>query len=179
MSSICSRSKRVVDSLISDFEAEYGEFDVVEKTWPHSPSTCREFVARYEDTTLGGAGVWVTDDAGDVLLVRNEGDDGWTDPGGSVEVGESYEDAAIREVREETGIECELTGLREVHAMEHRNAETDDAVVFEAIAIFDGDCVDGEARPREGEIAEVDWFSRPPETVLYEEVRTRPYPERD
>ena len=179
MPSICDRSKRVVDSLISDFEAEYGEFDVVEKTWNHSPTACQEIVDRFEAATLGGAGVWVTDDAGDVLLVRNEGDDGWTDPGGSVEVGETYEDAAIREVREETGIECELTGLCEVHVIEHRNTETDEPVVFEAIVIFDGDYVDGEPRPREGEIAEVDWFSRPPETVGYDEVRTRPYPARD
>ncbi|WP_200840350.1 hypothetical protein [Natrialba sp. INN-245] len=57
MSSRCERSNRVVDSLISDFDAEYGEFEVVEKTWTHSSTTCQKFVARYEDTVLGGAGV--------------------------------------------------------------------------------------------------------------------------
>ncbi|MEY7848234.1 NUDIX hydrolase [Natrarchaeobius sp. A-rgal3] len=179
MSSRCERSKRVVYSLISDLEAEYGEFEVLEKTWHQPPARCQRLVDQFEDAALGGAGVWLTNDAGDVLLVQNVGDEGWSDPGGSVEVGEPYEDAAIREVREETGIECELTGLREVHVVEHRNTETDEPVAFEAIAIFHGEYVEGEPRPREGEIADVDWFSRPPETVLYEEVRTRPYPGRD
>ena len=45
---------------------------------------------------------------GAILMVRHEHDDGrayWTLPGGLVEQGESLEAAALREVREEVGLE--------------------------------------------------------------------------
>ena len=35
----------------------------------------------------------------------------WAVPGGAIDLGESMVQAAVRETREETGIECEITGL--------------------------------------------------------------------
>lgn len=174
--SVSERSETAVHSSLQRFEKKYNGFEIVKKTWEHPPDQYRRIVERFEHETLGGAGVWLTNDAGEVLLVRNEGDTGWSDPGGKREVGETYEATARREVREETGLECELTGLCEVHIIQNQNAEAERAVVFEIIAIFQGKQVGGNLRPREGEIAEVGWFTTPPQEVLYREVKERPYP---
>lgn len=56
----------------------------------------------------GGVGVVVVNDDGAVLLVENDWSDGYLPPGGGVEPGEHPEEAAVREVREETGVEVEL-----------------------------------------------------------------------
>jgi 8-oxo-dGTP diphosphatase len=45
---------------------------------------------------------------GRVLLVHRPQYDDWTFPKGKAEDGESYEDCALREVHEETGLRCEL-----------------------------------------------------------------------
>ncbi|PFN05219.1 MULTISPECIES: NUDIX hydrolase [Bacillus cereus group] len=54
------------------------------------------------------AGVVVVNDEGKILLIRGPCR-GWEQPGGQVEEGESIQDAAIREVKEETGIDIHVT----------------------------------------------------------------------
>lgn len=54
---------------------------------------------------------------GEVLLIRRgtpprQGE--WSLPGGRIEPGERTVDAALRELREETGVEAEITGLLDV-----------------------------------------------------------------
>jgi ADP-ribose pyrophosphatase YjhB (NUDIX family) len=53
----------------------------------------------------------VTDGEGRVLLQRRRDSGLWALPGGGMEMGESLPGAAVREVREETGLEVEITGL--------------------------------------------------------------------
>lgn len=70
----------------------------------------------YPDRPYVGVGVIVfKDDA--VLLVERQGPDGedvWSLPGGAQELGETVEEAAHRELREEAGIRIELFGLIDV-----------------------------------------------------------------
>ncbi|MBB2479659.1 NUDIX domain-containing protein [Bacillus sp. APMAM] len=54
------------------------------------------------------AGAVVIDDEGKLLLIRGPRR-GWEQPGGQVELGESIEEAVKREVKEETGIDIEVT----------------------------------------------------------------------
>lgn len=65
---------------------------------------------------------------GKVLLTRREDFEVWCLPGGSVEDGESLAEGAIREAKEETGLDVELTrlvgvysrlggGMRDTHAV--------------------------------------------------------------
>ncbi len=49
-------------------------------------------------------------DQGLVLIERQNPPHGWAMPGGFVEYGESLEEAAVREAKEETGLEVKLLG---------------------------------------------------------------------
>jgi ADP-ribose pyrophosphatase YjhB (NUDIX family) len=54
--------------------------------------------------------------AGQILLIRRSDNGNWAVPGGAVDLGESVAAAAIRETREESGIECEITGLSGIYS---------------------------------------------------------------
>lgn len=55
--------------------------------------------------------VVVTNGASEVLLIRRSDNDNWAVPGGAVDLGESVAQAAVRETKEESGIDCQITGL--------------------------------------------------------------------
>ncbi len=59
--------------------------------------------------------VAVSNDLGELLLIRRTDNDNWALPGGGVDIGESVPQAAVRETREESGIECEITGLSGIY----------------------------------------------------------------
>ena len=54
--------------------------------------------------------------SGVVLVERRNPPHGWALPGGFVDYGETCECAAVREMREETGLDVELTGLLGVYS---------------------------------------------------------------
>jgi ADP-ribose pyrophosphatase YjhB (NUDIX family) len=55
--------------------------------------------------------VVVVNDTGEILMIRRTDNDNWAVPGGAIDLGESVAQAAVRETREESGIECEITGI--------------------------------------------------------------------
>jgi ADP-ribose pyrophosphatase YjhB (NUDIX family) len=59
--------------------------------------------------------VAVANGAGEILLIRRSDNDNWALPGGAVDLGESLSQAAVRETLEESGIECEVTGLSGIY----------------------------------------------------------------
>ena len=63
------------------------------------------------------AGGVVLDPEGRVVLVHRPRYDDWTLPKGKLDRGESFEDAALREVEEETGLRCRL--VRELPSSEY------------------------------------------------------------
>ena len=52
----------------------------------------------------------VSNDKGEILLI-NSPRRGWEYPGGMVEPGETFQDALIREINEEAGVDVEITGF--------------------------------------------------------------------
>lgn len=78
------------------------------------------------------AGVLFRDEEGRVLLVKPTYKDGWDLPGGYVEIGESPKQAAVREVKEELGVEWPVGRLLVVDWAPH--PDEGDKLLF----IFDG-----------------------------------------
>jgi ADP-ribose pyrophosphatase YjhB (NUDIX family) len=70
----------------------------------------------------------VTDEHDRIVLVRRRDNDLWALPGGGMELGESIVDTAVREVKEETGFDVEVTGLigtytNPLHVMAYSDGE--------------------------------------------------------
>ncbi|SRX94725.1 NUDIX hydrolase [Frankia sp. EAN1pec] [Mycobacterium shimoidei] len=63
------------------------------------------------NSVVPSASAIVTNDNGEILLLKRRDNSLWTIPGGGHEAGETIEDTAVREVREETGLEVSITGL--------------------------------------------------------------------
>ena len=61
-------------------------------------------------THLVSVAALVTNERGEILLVNSPWR-GWEYPGGLIEPGETFREALYREVREETGVEIEITGF--------------------------------------------------------------------
>lgn len=55
--------------------------------------------------------VVVADGEGSILMIRRSDNGNWAAPGGAVDLGESVAQAGVRETLEETGIQCEITGI--------------------------------------------------------------------
>jgi ADP-ribose pyrophosphatase YjhB (NUDIX family) len=103
--------------------------------------------------------VAVTNDAGEILLIRRSDNDNWALPGGAVDLGESLSQAAIRETREETGVDCEVTGLSGIYTDPHVLLYTSNGGVRQEFSIvLTARATGGQPTPS-SETAEVRWVA--------------------
>ena len=89
----------------------------------------------------------------EVLLVHRPRYDDWSFPKGKLEPGETHEEAAVREVEEETGFRCAL-GSELPSTSYHDSKGRPKTVRYWAMQPLEG-----EFRPH-GEVDEVRWLSR-------------------
>ncbi|SNY89112.1 ADP-ribose pyrophosphatase YjhB, NUDIX family [Nocardia amikacinitolerans] len=63
------------------------------------------------NSLVPGGSALIVDERGAILLQRRSDSGNWSLPGGTMEIGETLEQCVIRETREETGLDTEITGL--------------------------------------------------------------------
>lgn len=119
------------------------------------------------DTRLAAYAVIVDGSSGEdrmLLALWNEGNEKrWTLPGGGVELYEKVEEAAVREVHEETGYDVELDGLLGVDSFVFRSPRRRRGGrrrPLKAVrVVFRAHVVGGELRPEvDGTTEEARWF---------------------
>ena len=106
-----------------------------------------------------GAAVLVVDERGRLLLLHRTDNRCWGPPGGAVEPGEVVEQAARRELREETGLEAgdlSLFGVFSGPELFYRYPNGDE--VHNVTIVYLARQVDGEVR-LDGEHTAWDWFA--------------------
>ncbi|MEH1017752.1 NUDIX domain-containing protein [Micromonospora sp. CPCC 206060] len=72
---------------------------------------------------------------GELLMIHRTDNNLWALPGGGHDIGESISDTVVREVREETGIEVEVTGLVGIYTNPHHVMAYDDGEVRQQFSI--------------------------------------------
>ncbi|MFB6179307.1 MAG: NUDIX hydrolase [Halorientalis sp.] len=130
----------------------------------------------------GGGYVWVVRDPRDtaplseslpddieerrrVLMILSRGSDRWGLPGGGRECGESYEDAAAREVGEETGIDCSIVEPFLLRQRVSVSKGDHDERLHTLWVFFDGRYEGGHLDIQPGELNGAAWFADPPERM--------------
>jgi len=177
---IHDRSRRRVRAALDRLEADYGSFDVHEDRYAVPTDRYEAIRDRFEAGSVGYAGVWVTNDEGEVLLIDEDGREGLSEPTGKHRPEERLEETARREVREETGVECEITGVALAHVVEMADAENPDRPsIVQLVLAFAGTYLEGTPEPGEAKIRQVRWWREHPETLVYEGLREVEIPVED
>jgi 8-oxo-dGTP diphosphatase len=89
----------------------------VQEACPH----CGRMITRYHTPVPAVDIIIEYEDQGLVFIERDRPPPGWALPGGFVEYGESLEEAAVREAREETGLEVTLWGQLHTYSAPDRD----------------------------------------------------------
>ncbi|MFJ4274031.1 NUDIX domain-containing protein [Streptomyces coelicoflavus] len=116
---------------------------------PHAPAA---------NSLVPAASAVVTDEAGRILLQRRVDNGMWALPGGAMNLGESLPECAVRETREETGLDVEVVGIVGTYSNPRHVFAYDDGEVRQEFSIcFLARPVGGRLTVSE-ESTEVRWF---------------------
>lgn len=170
--------QRRLQRLKDEYGIDYREDETV-MVDPDGFPREREMAA---DGYIGSSYVWIVrcpEDAGQltpsmpdgsqtehdrVLLILGRGGHEWGIPGGGREDGETFEESALREVREETSIDCEITDLFGIRH-ERRTSSAHETILHTLRVVFEGQYEDGSIAIQPGELAGAAWYARRPDRL--------------
>ncbi len=108
-----------------------------------------------------GCGVLIENDKGQVLLQKRSDTGDWCVPGGALEPGETYIEAATRELREEVGIEVSDLRLFGLYSGDDRQIHYPNGdEVYSLSVIFITSCYTGTISDTDSEVLEHRFFGR-------------------
>jgi ADP-ribose pyrophosphatase YjhB (NUDIX family) len=102
---------------------------------------------------------FIQDDEGRILMIRRSDNDLYSIPGGQVEPGETLTQAAVREVKEETGIDIEVTGLIGLYSNPNHVIAYSDGEVRQEFSICFRSATKGGTLQSSDESKEVLWIN--------------------
>jgi ADP-ribose pyrophosphatase YjhB (NUDIX family) len=121
------------------------------------------------------ATVFVLDEHDRVLLIRRTDNGLWALPGGAQDFGEYIAETAVRETKEETGVDVEVTGLVGIYTNPHHVIEYSDGEVRQQFSICFRARYVGGLPATSNESSEVLWVARDQldETSIHPSMRLR------
>ncbi|MFB6071532.1 MAG: NUDIX hydrolase [Halobacterium sp.] len=173
-----------VEAQLARLQDEYGEVPVDDDIVEVPADDFPEYVRNARDGYVGSAYAWVTrspEQAGErsetysgpvedrerALLILPRGRSEWGVPGGGLEGEESFEAGAVREVREEAGVDCAVTDLWHVERRRWRSEDDADGRVSHTLHVFfDADYEGGEIAVQEAEVNGAAWFAEAPARLM-------------
>ncbi|MBO0844378.1 MAG: NUDIX domain-containing protein [Nocardioides sp.] len=87
------------------------------------------------NSLVPAASAIVVDDNGRIVLHRRQDNNMWALPGGKMEYGETLAGCAVREVKEETGLDVEVTGIVGIYSDPKHVFAYDDGEVRQEFSI--------------------------------------------
>ena len=107
------------------------------------------------------AGGIVFNEKGQVLVTQHSQNKNWSFPKGWIDEGESSEQAALREVKEEGGVVAEIVAKLGYNKYVYT---FDNEKIFKVVTYFLIKYISGEAKDHDWEVSEANWYA--PEDAL-------------
>ncbi|WP_028476078.1 NUDIX domain-containing protein [Nocardia sp. CNY236] len=87
------------------------------------------------NSLVPGGSALIIDSEGRILMQRRGDSGNWSLPGGIMEIGETLEQCVVRETKEETGLDIEITGLLGIYTDPGHVIEYSDGEIRQEFAI--------------------------------------------